>query len=124
MRPISNEKRQIIIQAKKRGETEKTILQWIPDISRSSITKIYKQYQTTKNHQPKPYPRSKNHLTPKQDQQIKDKIKQTPDITIPELIDELQLDLTQSGLSKHLKTMGLTFKKRRSMLMDKSETTL
>jgi transposase len=123
MRPISNEKRQIIIQAKKRGETEKTIQNWIPNISRSSITKIYKQYQTTGTHQPKPYPGSKSHLTTQQDQQIKDKIKQTPDITINELIDELDLNLTQSGLSKHLKAMGLTFKKRRSMLMDKNETT-
>ncbi|MCL2643193.1 MAG: hypothetical protein FWD52_06760 [Candidatus Bathyarchaeota archaeon] len=124
MRPISNEKRQIIIEAKKRGETEKTILNWVKDISRSSITKIYKQYQTTGTHQPKPYKGSKSHLTKEQDQQIKDKIKQTPDITINELIEELQLDITESGLSKHLKAMGLSFKKRRSMLMDKNETTL
>jgi transposase len=109
---------------KKRDETEKTILNWIPDISRSSITKIYKQYQTTKNHQPKPYPGSKSHLSKEQDQQIKDKIKQTPDITINELIEELHLDITESGLSKHLKAMGLSFKKRRSMLMAKNETTL
>jgi transposase len=123
MRPISNEKRQIIIQAKKRGETEKTIQNWIPNISRSSITKIYKQYQTTGTYKPKPHPGSKSHLTTQQDQQIKNKIKQTPDITINELIDELDLNLTQSGLSKHLKAMGLTFKKRHSMLMDKNETT-
>jgi len=123
MRPISNEKRQIIIEAKKRDEPEKTILTKIPDISRSSITKIWKQYQTTKNHQPKPYPGSKSHLTPQQDKQIRDKIQKTPDITIPELIDELQLDLTQSGLSKHLKAMDLTFKKRRSIQTNKKETT-
>jgi transposase len=124
MRPISNEKRQIIIEAKKRGENEKTILNWIQNISRSSITKIYKQYQTTGTHQPKPYPGSKSHLTKQQDKQIKDKIKQTPDITINELIEELHLDITESGLSKHLKAMGLSFKKRCSMLMDKNETTL
>jgi len=123
MRPISNEKRQIIIEAKKRGETEKTILNWIPDISRSSITKIYKQYQTTGTHQPKPYPGSTSHLTKEQDKQIRDKIQQTPDITINELRDELSLDLTESGMSRHLKVMGLTFKKRCSMLMDKNETT-
>ena len=122
MRPISDEKRQIIIQTKKRGENEKTILNWIKDISRSSITKIYKQYQTTGTHQPKPYKGSTSHLSPEQDKQIKDKIKQTPDITLNELIDELHLDLTESGLSKHLKAMGLTFKKRRSMPMDKNET--
>jgi len=123
MRPISNEKRQIIIEAKKRGETEKTILNWIKDISRSSITKIYKQHQTTDTHQPKPYPGSKSHLTTQQDQQIRDKIKQTPDTTINELIEELHLDITESGLSKHLKAMGLSFKKRRSMQTNKNETT-
>ena len=124
MRPTSDEKRQIIIQAKKRGENEKTILNWVKDISRSSITKIYKQYQTTGTHQPKPYKGSKSHLSKEQDQQIRDKIKQTPDITINELIEELQLDITESGLSKHLKAMDLSFKKRHSMLMDKNETTL
>jgi transposase len=123
MRPISNEKRQIIIDAKKRGENEKTILNWVKDISRSSITKIYKQYQTTGTHQPKPYPGSTSHLSKEQDKQIRDKIKQTPDITINELIEELHLDITESGLSKHLKAMGLSFKKRRSMQISKNETT-
>jgi transposase len=121
MRPISDEKRQMIIEAKKRGETEKTILTWIKDISRSSITKIYKQYQKTGNHKPKPCPGSKNKLTPKQDQQIKEQIKQTPDITLNELIDKLDLTITQSGLSKQLKQMGLTFKKRHFMQTDKND---
>jgi transposase len=124
MRPISDEKREIIIEAKKRGENEKTILNWVKDISRSSITKIWKQYQTTGTHKPKPYPGSTSHLTPEQDKQIRNKIKQTPDITLNELIDELHLDLTESGLSKHLKAMELTFKKRRSMQVSKNETML
>ena len=123
MRPVPDEKREIIIEAKKRGESEKTILNWINDISRSSITKIYKQYQTTGNHKPKPYPGSKSKLTKQQDQQIKNKIKQTPDITLNELIDELELNLTESGLSRHLKDMGLTFKKRHSMQTAKNEPT-
>jgi len=123
MRPISDEKREIIIEAKKRGEKEKTILNWVNDISRSSITKIYKQYKQTGNHKPKPYPGSKSKLTKQQDEQIKNKIHEQPDITLNELIDELKLDLTESGLSRHLKEMGLTFKKRRSMQTAKNKTT-
>jgi transposase len=123
MRPISNEKRQIIIEAKKRGETEKTILNWVQDISRSSITKIWKQYQTTGTRKPKPYPGRKSHLSKEQDKQIRDKIQKTPDITINELIEELHLDITESGLSKHLKAMGLSFKKRHSMQTSKNELT-
>jgi transposase len=122
MRPISNEKREIIIEAKKRGENEKTILNWVNDISRSSITKIWKQYQKTGNHKPKPYPGSKSKLTKQQDQQIRNKIKQTPDITLLELIDKLNLNLTESGLSRHLRAMNLTFKKRHSMQTAKNET--
>ena len=40
MKPITNEKREMIIEAKKRGEKEKDILKWIPNISRGTITVI------------------------------------------------------------------------------------
>ncbi|MCL2358442.1 hypothetical protein [Candidatus Bathycorpusculum sp.] len=59
-----------------------------------------------------PYKGRKSKLTKEQDQQIKDTIAETPDITLLELIDKLSLDLTEGGLSFHLKAMGLTFKKR------------
>jgi transposase len=63
----------------------------------------------------------KSKLSKEQDQQIKDTIAETPDITLLELIDKLSLDLTEGGLSFHLKAMGLTFKKRHSMQMVKNE---
>ncbi|MDR2699389.1 MAG: helix-turn-helix domain-containing protein, partial [Nitrososphaerota archaeon] len=53
MRPVSNDKRELIITAKQRGENEKTIMKWL-NTSRSTITKIYKRYQTTGTIQPKP----------------------------------------------------------------------
>ncbi|MCL2135759.1 MAG: hypothetical protein FWH37_09510, partial [Candidatus Bathyarchaeota archaeon] len=67
MQPISDEKREIIIEAKKRKETEKTILNLVTNISQSSITKIWKQYKQTGNHKPKPYPGSKSKLTKEQE---------------------------------------------------------
>jgi len=56
-----------------------------------------------------PYTGRKSTLTREQDQQIKTKIAQTPDITLNELRAELSIDLSESGLSLHLKKMGLTF---------------
>jgi transposase len=56
--------------------------------------------------------------------QIKTEIEKTPDITIPELIEKLCLPITESGLSRLFKKIGLTYKKRHSMLMAKNELTL
>jgi hypothetical protein len=40
MRPISNEKRELIIEAKKRGESEKNMMKRVKNTGRSSIGKI------------------------------------------------------------------------------------
>ena len=40
MRPVSNEKRELIVEAKKRGESEKNIMKWVKNTSRSTIVKI------------------------------------------------------------------------------------
>jgi len=123
VRATDNKTRENIVLAMQRKEKRSTTALWL-NVSISTIDKVWKKFKATGNHHPIPYTGRKSDLTPQQDTQIRTKIQQQPDITLLELIDELQLDLTQSGLSKHLKAMGLTFKKRRSMLMDKSETTL
>jgi transposase len=112
MRPVSNEKRELIIEAKKRGETEKNIMKWIKNTSRSSIGKIWKQYRTTGTIQPKPYKGNNIKITKETEEKIKQTIKEKPDTTLQELIDELNLNVTQSGLSRRLKKMGFTYKKR------------
>jgi len=42
---------------------------------------------------------------------IRDTIKEKPDITLNELIESLGLSVTESGLSKHMKKLKLTYKK-------------
>ncbi|MDR2204518.1 MAG: hypothetical protein LBE76_09570 [Nitrososphaerota archaeon] len=124
MRPVSNEKRELIIEAKKRDESEKTIMKWVKNTSRSSIGKIWKLYRTTGSYQPKPYKGNNRKITPQTEEKIRQTIKEKPDITLQELIDELSLNVGESGLSRRLKKMGLTYKKRRSIQTDRKDQTL
>lgn len=55
MIPISNEKRALLITAKKRNEKEEDIAKWL-DISKSSVGKIWKLYNDTGSYLPTPYP--------------------------------------------------------------------
>jgi transposase len=122
VRPISEDKRADIIAAKKRNEPAEQIKKWF-NTSERTISRIWNKYQKTGNHKPKPYTGRKSKLTKEQDQQIKNTITKNPDITLLELNDKLSLNLTEGGLSFHLKKMGLTFKKRHSMQTAKNEPT-
>ncbi|MDR0372555.1 MAG: IS630 transposase-related protein [Nitrososphaerota archaeon] len=122
MRPISDDKRADIIAAKQRNEPATQIKKWF-NTSERTISRIWNKYQKTGTYNPTPNTGRKSKLTPKQDQQIKDTITKNPDITLIELNDKLSLNLTEGGLSFHLKKMGLTFKKRRSMQTAKNEPT-
>jgi len=123
VRPVSDDKRADIIAAKKRNEPITHIKKWF-NISERTVNRIWAKYQKTGTYTPIPYTGRKSKLGKQQDQQIQDTIAKKPDITLKELIEELSLDLTEGGLSFHLKKMGFTFKKRRSMQMDKKEQTL
>jgi transposase len=122
MRATDDKTRENIVLAMQRKEKRNTITMWL-NVSLSTIDKVWHKFKKTGAHQPIPYTGRKSTLTEKQETEIKAKIQQTPDITLNELRDELSIDLTESGMSRHLKAMGLTFKKRRSMLMVKNETT-
>jgi transposase len=84
---------------------------------------VWRKFRETGAYLPIPYTGRKSTLTAEQDRQIKTKIAETPDITLNELRAELSLDLSESGLSLHLKKIGLPFKKRRSTQMAKNEQT-
>jgi transposase len=121
VRPVSDDKRTDIIAAKQRKEPVAQIKKWF-NINERTISRIWNKYQKTGTYKPTPYKGRKSKLSKETDQQIRNTIAETPDITLLELIDELSLDLTEGGLSFHLKAMGLTFKKRHSMQTNKNET--
>ena len=120
VKPITNEEREKIIKHKQNGETIENIAKWL-FVSISSVYKILALHKKTGSVSPKPYTGNNRKITKEQDEIIEETIQETPDITLLELIDKIDLNVSESGLSKHLKKMGLTFKKRHSILMDRKE---
>ena len=112
MKPISNEKRELIIAAKKRGEKEEDISKWLK-ISVSSVSRIWILYKRTESIQPKKRPGRKSSIDDAKLEQIRNTIKQQPDLTLEELIDKLELPIKKSRLAVILTQMNLSFKKRR-----------
>jgi transposase len=113
MKPISIEKREMIIHAKERGETPETIALWT-DVSLGSVYNILALHRETNDISPKPYTGRPSSLTSKQLEDIRLTVAAKNDITLEELIEELDLPIKKSRLSVVLIGMGLSFKKRRS----------
>jgi transposase len=123
MRPISVEDREKIVKHKTNGESEKNIAKWLM-IGSSTVYQILALHKKTGSIQPKPYTGNNRKITATQETKIREAIKKTPDITLNELITTLDLKITESGLSKHLKKTGLTYKKRHYIQTTNNETTL
>ena len=111
MTPISNEKRALLIGAKKRGETEKDIAKWL-EISERSVTTIWKRYRESGSFEPIPYPGRTPLLTKEKWEETKIFVANNPDATLDEIIEELSLPIQKSRLSVLLIEAGLSFKKR------------
>ena len=111
MKPISQEKREMIILAKERGEKPGTIAVWV-GVNRSSVYNILALHREKKDINPKPYPGRKPVLTVEHKERIRTVVEAKRDITLEELIDELDLPIKKSRLSEVLIDMGFSFKKR------------
>ncbi|MDR0372165.1 MAG: IS630 transposase-related protein [Nitrososphaerota archaeon] len=89
-----------------------------------TVERVWSKYLKAGHYKPEPLNCGRK---PKITQQTMDniltKIKQQPDITLRELIEEFNLPLSQAALCKRLKKHGLTFKKRRSIQKTKNEPT-
>jgi len=111
MTPISNEKRALLIGAKKRGETEKDIAKWL-EISERSVTTIWKRYRERGSFEPTPYPGRTPLLTKEKWEEVKIFVAKNSDATLDEIIEELSLPIQKSRLSVLLIEAGLSLKKR------------
>ena len=112
MLPIPNGERKTIIYHKENGESNEDIARWIR-VSVSTITRIWKQYITTGSCEPKPQNSGRKPLVTKhQMEMVVEKIKEQPDITLREMIDEFSLGISASALCRRLLAMGFTLKKR------------
>jgi transposase len=119
MTPISNEKRELLIEAKQRGETEKSIAKWLK-ISERSVTTIWRLYRETGSYLPTPYPGGQPLLSPEKWEAITTLVAKEPDKTLDEIIEELVLPIHKSRLSVLLIEAGYSFKKRQLIPPDKT----
>lgn len=119
--PLSQDKREAIVFHKLNGEKETEIAYWLR-ISQSSVTKIWALYKNQNTTKPKPHNKGRK---PAFGQDVLDKIvakiKEQPDITLLELIEEFELNISESALSRKLNKIDLNFKKRLCFQKNNSE---
>ena len=119
MKPISNEKRELLISAKQRGEKEEDISKWL-DISKSSVGTIWGLYRKTGSFLPIPYTGRPSAITGEQIEAINAAEAENPNITLDELIEKLALPIKKSQLSRLLISLDYSFKKRQLIQQSKS----
>ena len=121
MKPISNEKRELLIAAKQRGEKEEEIATWL-DISKGSVGTIWRLFRNTGSFLPTAYTGRPSVITKEKTDEIQIVVKNNPDITLAELIQKLSLPIQKSQLSRLLISLGYSFKKR--LLIPQNKTAL
>jgi transposase len=122
--PLSAEMREKIIYHKKAGAKNADIIKWLR-VSKNSITRIWKLYKEENTVAPKPHNKGrKPAFCEKKMEQIKSKIKEQPDITLEELVEYFNLNISISALSRKLTKLDLTFKKRHCSVKNSSVRTL
>ena len=117
---ISNEKRSDIVKHMESGASKKDISKWLFVCVRT-VTRVWNKYTTTGNYEANPLNSGrKPAVSPATMEQVLAKIKEKSDITLQELIDEFELPISQSALCRRLINIGLSFKKKRFIQMDKN----
>jgi len=120
-KPISKEKRADIVNHMQAGESREDIAKWLR-INIKTIKRVWKRFQDTGCYEALPNTGGRKPLvTDEVMDQVVLKIKEVPDMTLLELIEEFDLPFTESALSRRLTKRGLTFKKRHSFLMGGNE---
>jgi transposase len=111
-KPLSNDLRRRLIEAKLRGDTEAEIAAE-KKVCISTVTKLWSLYRETGSYQARPNLNGrKPALSAEQLEQIAQKIDEQPDITLQELIDKLSLPVCVSALCRTVKNkLGYHFEK-------------
>jgi len=118
-KPISNEKRADIIRHMEAGESKENIAKWLFVCIRT-IMRVWNKYTTVGSYKPKaPNSGRKPMVSDETMNQVVSKLREVPDMTLLELIDEFNLPISQAALSKRLINLGLTYKKNASSTLSK-----
>ena len=109
--PISNDIRDKIIKHKQNNETQPNIAKWLM-VSESTVTKVWARYKKSGSFEPSPRTQGRKPMVDSATMvKVEEKIKEAPDTTLMELINEFGLTISESGLSKKLKKLGYSYKK-------------
>jgi len=110
--PLTAEIREKIIYHKQQGEKNKEIAKWLK-INEKSIRRIWKVYKEQETIAPKAHKKGrKPAISGEKMAAIEAKIAEQPDMTLEELIEHFELNISVSALSRKLRKMDLSFKKR------------
>jgi len=111
-KPISIEKRADIVKHMQAGESKKDIAKWL-FVSVRTVKRVWKKFTTVGSYEPEPQNSGRKPLVSDETMdQIVSKIREKPDITLLELIDEFDLLISESTLCRRLIKIGLTYKKK------------
>jgi transposase len=120
MRPVSYEVRELIIKHHEKGEKPEDIAKIIFR-GVATVYRIIKLHKESGDVKCKKHGGNNHKITPKQEKQILELYKEKPDNTLNNTIEELGLSVTESGLSRFLAKLGLSYKKRHFTQTGKKE---
>jgi transposase len=119
--PLPNKTREAIVAHKINGKKEAEIAKWLC-ISKSSVTKTWALFKQRNSVDPKPHNKGRK---PAFGQDVMDKIiakiKEQPDVTLEELVEGFNLNISISALCRKLQKLNLNFKKRHYSPKNSSE---
>jgi transposase len=114
MKPISEEKRELLIAAKMRGEKEADIALWL-GVSKGSVGTLWRRHRKLGGAPAGKCGGRPPKLAAGDIGRIGDEVRRAPDATLGELIERLALPIGKSQLARLLAGLGFTLKKRRSI---------
>lgn len=110
-KPISNDKRKAIVKYMEEGES-KTKIASLLGIDVQTVTRVWEKYQSTGDYTPRQKKSGrKPKISEEQMQEVFEKIKEQPTITLAALIETLNLPIKKSALSTRLINAGFILKK-------------
>jgi len=119
-KPLSQDIRELIIYHNKNGAKNTEIVKWLR-VSKASVERILRLYREEKTTETKYHNSGRNPaFCDAKLNKIREKIREQPDITLEELIDHFQINISVSALSRKLIKEDLSFKKRRCLLKNDS----
>lgn len=125
MKPLSMDLRERIVSAYEANEGSYSVLAARFSVSRAVVGKLVRQKQRLGTLEPQVHLRGRKRLiVGDKEKQLLQHVRQQPDATLQERIDELELNCCVNTMWQSLNRLGQSFKKNRHVLPNKIAKTL